>query len=126
MIVNSGLSAIIANFFISISTKTTFTWIIFVYTGILDFFVPSAGSKFVIEAPYILPAAKALGVTAGDTINAYTAGSLLANMIQPFWALPILGAFQVKFKDILPVTFFAFIWMFITMTVALFVLPLIF
>jgi short-chain fatty acids transporter len=126
MISFSGLSAIIANFFISISNHTTFTWVIFVYTGILDFFVPSAGSKFVIEAPYILPAAKALGVSAGDTINAYTAGSLLANMIQPFWALPILGAFQVKFKDILPVTFFAFIWMFITMTIALFVLPLIF
>lgn len=121
MISFSGMSEIIAKFFISISTQQTFTWIIFIYTGILDFFVPSAGSKFVIEAPYILPAAKALGVSAGDTINAYTAGSLWVNMIQPFWALPILGAFQLKFKDILPYTFMGFLWMFIVMSVSLLV-----
>ena len=41
----------------------------------------SAGSKFVIEAPYILPAAKNLGVAYGDVLNAYTAGSLWVNMI---------------------------------------------
>jgi short-chain fatty acids transporter len=119
MISFSGLSEIIAKFFISISTQQTFTWIIFIYTGIVDFFVPSAGSKFVIEAPYILPAAKALGVSAGDTINAYTAGSLWVNMIQPFWALPILGAFKLKFKDILPYTFMGFLWMFIVMSISL-------
>lgn len=126
MISFSGLSEIIAKFFISISTPATFTWIIFIYTGIVDFFVPSAGSKFVIEAPYILPAAKALGVSAGDTINAYTAGSLWVNMIQPFWALPILGAFRLKFKDILPYMFICCIWMFIVMTTSFFILPKIF
>jgi len=126
MISFSGLAEIITRFFIDISTPATFTWIVFIYTGVVDFFVPSAGSKFVIEAPYILPAAKNLGVAYGDVLNAYTAGSLWVNMIQPFWALPILGAFRLKFKDILPYTFIGWLWMFIIMSLSFFVLPQIF
>jgi len=123
MISFSGLAEIITKFFIDISTPTTFTWIVFLYTGIIDFFVPSAGSKFVIEAPYILPAAKNLGVAYGDVLNAYTAGSLWVNMINPFWALPVLGGFQIKFKDILPYTFIGWVWMFIVMSFSFLVLP---
>lgn len=126
MISFSGLAEVITRFFIDISTPTTFTWIVFIYTGIIDFFVPSAGSKFVIEAPYILPAAKNLGVPYGDVLNAYTAGSLWVNMIQPFWALPILGAFKIKFKDILPYTFIGWAWMFVVMSLSFFILPQIF
>jgi len=126
MISFSGLAEVITKFFIDISTPATFTWIVFIYTGIIDFFVPSAGSKFVIEAPYILPAAKKLGVAYGDVLNAYTAGSLWVNMIQPFWALPILGAFKIKFKDILPYTFIGWAWMFVVMSLSFFILPQIF
>ena len=105
----SGLSEIIAHWFVSISTHQTYPWIIFIYTGVLDFFVPSAGSKFVIEAPYIIPAGQALGISPNYIVNAYTAGSLWVNLIQPFWALPTLAAFRVRFQDILPFTFFTWV-----------------
>ncbi len=59
-------------------------------------------------------------------LNAYTAGSLWVNMIQPFWALPIQGAFRLKFKDILPYTFIGWLWMFIVMSLSFFILPQIF
>ena len=123
MISFSGLAEIIAHFFISISTRDTFTWIIFIYTAFVDFFVPSGGSKFVIEAPYILPAAKSIGVSAGDTINAYTAGSLFVNMVQPFWALPILGAFKLKFQDVAPFCLIIAAYFCIVMSICLFALP---
>jgi short-chain fatty acids transporter len=61
IIQNSGLSGIIAGWFISISTQHSFPIINYIYSAILNIFVPSGGSKFVIEAPYIIPAGKALG-----------------------------------------------------------------
>ena len=123
IIMNSGLAGIIAKWFVAISTAHTFPWIVFVYSSILNFFVPSGGSKFVIEAPYILPAAKELGANIPYVINAYTFGDELTNLIQPFWALPILGAYKLKFQDILPYGFIVMIWMFIVVTIALLYFP---
>jgi len=116
MINYSGLAQVIAGWFVSISTAGTYPWIVFVYSAILNFFVPSGGSKFVVEAPYILPAAQQLGANVHMVINAYTNGDLITNLLQPFWALPILGAFKVTFRDILPYSLIAFIWGFIVIS----------
>ena len=35
---------------------------------------------------------------------ALTYGDQLTNMLQPFWALPLLGITQLKAKEILPYT----------------------
>lgn len=110
VISNSGLAALLTHWFGSISTPRTFSWIVYLYTGVMDFFVPSGGSKFVVEAPFILPAGKALGISYSHTINAYSTGAQWANNVQPFWALPVLGAFKVRFQDILPFTFL--IWLY--------------
>ena len=109
----SGLSEAITEFFISIATPGTYPWIIMVYTAIMDWFVPSAGSKFVIEAPYLIPAAQQLGVPVPQVINAYGTGAQIANLVQPFWALAYLAAFKIKFQDILPFTFMLFIFAFV-------------
>lgn len=119
----SGLAGIIAKWFVSFSTPGTYPWIIYMYTGFLDMFVPSAGSKFVIEAPYIIPAAKELGVSVPHVVNAYTYGSVWVNLIQPFWALPILAAFKVRFQDILPYTFVILIWSYIVISAFLLLWP---
>jgi short-chain fatty acids transporter len=110
IISTSGLSHVITQWFLSIATPGTYPLIVFIYTGIMDFFVPSAGSKFVIEAPYLVPAAQQLGVPVQMVINAYGTGAQWANLIQPFWALAYLAAFKVKFQDILPFTFM--LWIF--------------
>ena len=106
----SGLAAVVCEWFVAISSQRTFPWIVYLYTCILDMFVPSAGSKFVIEAPYIVPAAKELGSSIPHVVNAYTWGSLTSNLLQPFWALPVLAGFRVQFQDILPYT--AILWIF--------------
>ncbi len=123
MIMHSGLAGILAHWFVSISTSQTYPWIVFLYTGLVDFFVPSGGSKFVIEAPYLFPAAQQLGVNLPQVVIAYTAGSLWVNLIQPFWALPILAAFKVRFQDILPYTFALFILNFIVYSFMILMFP---
>jgi short-chain fatty acids transporter len=123
IISNSGLTEIFTHWFMAISTTDNFPWVVFLYSGLLDFFVPSGGSKFIIEAPYILPAAQKLGANLPLTIDAYTAGTLWINLIQPFWALPILAAFRIRFQDILRFTFIILIWVFMVVTVGLLILP---
>lgn len=123
MISYSGLAGIIAHWFVSVSTPRTYPWIVFLYTGFLDFFVPSGGSKFVIEAPYIVPAGEQLGIKAAQVVNAYTGGSLWSNLIQPFWALPTLAAFKVRFQDILPYTFLTWVLTGIVYSIMLLLFP---
>lgn len=101
----TGLNHAIANAFVSISNADTFPAIAYIYSAILNFFVPSGGSKFIIEAPYILPAALDVGASLPATLNAYSFGDLTTNLIQPFWALPILAMYKLRFKDILPYGF---------------------
>lgn len=123
IIMNSGLAGVIAKWFVAISTAHNFPFVVFIYSSILNFFVPSGGSKFVIEAPYILPAAKELGANIPYVINAYTFGDEVTNLIQPFWALPILGAYKLKFQDILPYGFIVMLWMYFVVTIALLYFP---
>jgi short-chain fatty acids transporter len=123
IISNSGLAAVITHWFISISTSGTYSWIILVYTAIMDFFVPSGGSKFVIEAPYIIPAGQQLGIPVAHIVNAYSTGGQLANNIQPFWALPFLAAYKIKFQDILPYTFVVFVYTALIGSLAFLVFP---
>ena len=123
MISDSGLAAIITHWFVSISTPATYAWIVYLYTGLMDFFVPSGGSKFVIEAPYIIPAGQQLGVPVAQIINAYSTGAQWANNLQPFWALPVLSAFRVRFQDILPFTFVIWLYAGIVSSVAFLVFP---
>ena len=108
----SGLAHVITDGFVYISTPQTYAWIVMVYTVIMDFFVPSGGSKFAIEAPFIVPAGKEMGISIAHIINAYSTGSQMANCIQPFWTLAFLAAFKLKFQTILPYTFAAFVVIF--------------
>lgn len=101
----TGLNHVIAEWFVSISTANMFPWIAYVYSAVLNFFVPSGGSKFIIEAPYLIPASQQVGAELPKVLNAYAFGDSTTNLIQPFWALPYLAMFKIKFKDILPYGF---------------------
>jgi len=51
-----------------------------------------------------MDAAQQLGVSVPKTIMALAYGDQLTNMIQPFWAIPLLSITGVKAKSILPYT----------------------
>ena len=70
--------------------------------------MPSGGSKWVIEAPYVMAAAHALKVHLGWVVAAYDLGEALANLVQPFWMLPMLGLFQLRARDVMGYTFVVF------------------
>ena len=100
VITESGVAQKMAHFFIAVSTADTFPIWVGVYSVLLGLFVPSAGGKWLVEAPYVLEAAKSLHVHLGWVVQTYNATESLANLIHPFWMLPLLGILGLKPRDI--------------------------
>ena len=95
-----SISHHIANLFVSIATLNSFPVVIGVYSSILGFLIPSGGGKWIIEAPYVMQAAKDLHFHMGWAVQIYNAAEALPNLINPFWMLPLLGVLGLKAKDI--------------------------
>ena len=100
MIAGTGIAEALANLFASISTHNTYALLVATYSAILGIFIPSGGSKWVIEAPYVLQAANLNQVHLGWVVQTYNASEALPNLINPFWMLPLLGILKLKARDI--------------------------
>ncbi|MFT5777967.1 MAG: short-chain fatty acids transporter [Crocinitomicaceae bacterium] len=100
----SGLVNEFSDFFVQISNETTFPIFTFISAGFVNIFVPSGGGQWGVQGPVILQAAMDLGVSLPKAIMALAYGDQLTNMLQPFWALPLLGITGLKAKNIIPYT----------------------
>ena len=101
MMTASGLAAMMSEAFVSISTDLTFPLFAFLSAGIVNFFVPSGGGQWAVQAPIMLDAAQMLGTEPAKVAMAVAWGDAWTNMIQPFWALPALAIAGLKAKDIM-------------------------
>lgn len=101
MMTASGLAAVIANGFISISNEFTFPLFTFLSAGLINIFIPSGGGQWAVQAPVVLDAAIALNVSIPKAAMAVAWGDAWTNLIQPFWALPALAIAGLKAKDIM-------------------------
>lgn len=96
-----SLAKIIAEFFVRVSNDTTFPLLTFLSAGIINFFVPSGGGQWAVQAPIVMPAATAMGIEPGRAAMAIAWGDQWTNMIQPFWALPALGIAGLSARNIM-------------------------
>jgi len=102
MMTESGLIHQISDFFVAISTNSTFPIFTFFSAGLVNVFVPSGGGQWAVQGPVILEAAQTLKVPLPKAVMALAYGDQLTNMLQPFWALPLLGITRLKAREILP------------------------
>ncbi len=110
----SGMINAISDFFVSISSSVTLPIFTFFSAGLVNIFVPSGGGQWAVQGPLVLESAMQLGVPLPKAIMALAYGDQVTNMLQPFWALPLLGITKLKAKEILPYTLiFMFIGSFI-------------
>ncbi len=100
MIVGTRISDWLAHLFTTISTHNSYPLLVATYSAVLGIFIPSGGSKWVIEAPYIMQAANAHQVHLGWVVQIYNASEALPNLVNPFWMLPLLGMLRLKARDI--------------------------
>ncbi|NDL71113.1 short-chain fatty acid transporter [Vreelandella alkaliphila] len=111
IMVQSGLAQSMSEWLVSFATATSLPFWSFLSAGIVNLFVPSGGGQWAVQAPVMLPAAEALGADISRVAMAVAWGDAWTNLLQPFWALPVLAIAGLKAKDIMG---FCLIQLFIT------------
>lgn len=101
MMEGSGLGGLITEFFINVADKDSFPLMTFFSSALINFAVPSGGGHWVIQGPFVMPAAQALGADLGKSVMAIAYGEQWMNMVQPFWALPALAIAGLGVRDIM-------------------------
>lgn len=115
MMVTAGLVTRTAEAFVSIGNQTTIPLLSYLSAGVVNLFVPSGGGQWLIQGPVALETGFDAGIAPGKMIMAVAYGDQLTNMLQPFWALPLLGITGVRARDIVGYTcivmVFAAVWL---------------
>jgi len=104
MVTGTSLGPWIAEGLVGATSREWLPLALFTSSGVLNVFVPSGGGQWAVQGPLVLEACHALGVDLSKGIMAMAFGDQLTNMLQPFWALPLLGITGLKARDILPYT----------------------
>ncbi len=100
----SGLVESIAHVFINISTPNTLPFWGLVSSFLINFFAPSGGGHWVIQGPFMIDAANAMGASVAQTSMSVMLGNAWNDLVQPFWILPALALSRLKLKDIMGYT----------------------
>ncbi|KAA0024903.1 short-chain fatty acid transporter [Antrihabitans cavernicola] len=106
-----ALSHYLSDFFIQLGGHAGLPLIVGIYSVVMGILVPSAGAKWVLEAPYIMGAAGDVHSNMAWLIETYSGAEALANLINPFWMLPLLGIVMLKARQIVGFTFIYFIFL---------------
>lgn len=97
----SGLVTDLAEWVQSVASAESYGSFTFLSAGIVNLFVPSGGGQFGVQGPVVIQAASDLGVPYGKAVMAFAYGDQWTNMLQPFWALPLLGITRLKARQII-------------------------
>ncbi len=97
----SGAAAALSDFFVRLSTAWTLPFWSFVASCLLNFFVPSGGGHWVVQGPIVAEAARTLQASQAATAMGVAFGDQVANMVQPFWALPLLAVAGLSVREIM-------------------------
>ena len=101
IITTTGLAATLSNFFIRYSTAYTLPFFTYLTSLVITLFVPSGGGHWAVQGPFAIPAARDLHASLAGTTMAVAMGESVANMLQPFFALPILAIAGIRMRRML-------------------------
>ncbi len=100
MLAGSGVGVEIASGMVALSGKGAYLLSTFLASGLLNIFVPSGGGQWMIQADVAVAGALQLGIDPGRAVLAVAYGDQWTNLLQPFWALPLLGLTGMKARQI--------------------------
>lgn len=98
IITTTGLAGVLSKVFIRFSSAHTLPFFTYLTSMIITLFVPSGGGHWAVQGPFAVPAAQELHSSLAGVTMAVAQGESVANMLQPFWALPILAIAGIKMR----------------------------
>ena len=104
MMSGSGLAALVSEWAGSVSTAVSFPDIAFLSAALVNFFVPSGGGQTAVQGQILIDTARGLGVPEWKAVMALAYGDEITNMLQPFWALPLLAVTGLEARQIMGYT----------------------
>lgn len=104
MMRDAGLVERLAEWIASISGERTMPLLTFASACVVNLFVPSGGGQWAVQGPIALEAGLGAGVSPGTMVMCVAYGDQLTNMVQPFWALPLLAITGARAREIVGYT----------------------
>jgi short-chain fatty acids transporter len=106
---HTGLTQDLTQFLVSYSSQNLAPIFTFISAGMVNIFVPSGGGQWAIQGKIVIESASLLEVPLNKMVMAFCYGDQITNMLQPFWALPLLAITKLKASDIFPYTLLLFV-----------------
>ena len=105
----TGLADTISKAFVAISSAHTLPFWSYICSLIITFFVPSGGGHWAVQGPFVVPAAATLHASMAGSSMAVAMGEQVANMLQPFWALPVVAMAGIGIQRVMGYTVVTFV-----------------
>ena len=122
IITATGLAGVLSKGLLSFSTAHTLPFFTYLTSLIITLFVPSGGGHWAVQGPFAIPAATSLHASLAATTMAVAMGESVANMLQPFWALPILVIAGISIRRVMGFMVITFLISLIVFGISLLVL----
>ena len=109
ILTGTGLAALLVEFVGGFATPATWPLLGVLLAGLVNIFIPSGGGQWVAMGPIMLEITEGMGMAPRDAVLIEMLGDQLTNMIQPFWAIPLLAIANLRARDIIGYTTVAMI-----------------
>lgn len=121
------LQTLLAQALVSGATEYTLPFLTFVGSVIISLFVPSGGGHWAVQGPIAVDSALAIGQHSPGYLGlismAVAVGEGVANMIQPFWLLPLLAIAKLNIRQVMGFTVVAFLIGFVVLGSTMLIAP---
>jgi short-chain fatty acids transporter len=120
----TGLASVFAKALIRFSSAHTLPFYTYLTSLGITLFIPSGGGHWAVQGPFAIPAARALHASLAGTTMAVAMGESVANMLQPFWVLPMLAIAGISMRRVMGFMVITFLISFLCFALSLlFLLP---
>jgi len=116
----SGLVEKISLVFLNNSTEAFIPLISFSSAAFVNLLIPSGGGQWAIQGPILVEVGKSMNLPIGKLIIVFAYGDQISNLLQPFWALPLLAITGVPAKQLLKYCIWLFLVGFTFLAVSIF------
>lgn len=119
----TGLASMIAKAFVTIASPAMLPLWSYLSSLIITLLVPSAGGHWAVQGPFVLPAAISLHASVPRTAMGVAVAENVSNMLQPFWAVPIVAIAGIRIQRVMGYTAVTFAVSLVIYALSLWLIP---